>query len=104
MVGPILAEDARPLPSDINTFLDEASSSGHPAVYVSMGTLAMPTEEELVSMVRGLSALPNPVLWKLDSQMLPGKSGLNPAMSLSLVALALRHCCGTVTCRVLCVL
>lgn len=74
-----------------------------------MGTLAMPTEEELVSMVRGLSALPNPVLWKLDSQMLPGKSGLNPAMSLSLLlslvaTLALRHCCDTVTCRVLCVL
>ena len=105
MVGPILAEDAKPLPADINAFLDEALTSGHPAVYVSMGTLAMPSEEELLSMVRGLSALPNPVLWKLDSQMLPGKSGPNAAMSMSLLAtLALCHCLGVVTCRVLRVL
>ncbi|DBB07554.1 TPA: hypothetical protein ACH3X3_009010 [Trebouxia sp. C0006] len=76
MVGPILAEDAKPLPADINAVLDEALTSGHPAVYVSMGTLAMPSEEELLSMVRGLSALPNPVLWKLDSQMLPGNTTL----------------------------
>ena len=105
MVGPILAEDAKPLPPDISTFPDEALTSGHPAVYVSMGTLAMPSEEELLSMVRGLSALPNPVLWKLDSQMLPGKSGPNAAMSMSLLAtLALCHCLGFVTCRVLRVL
>ncbi len=105
MVGPILAEDAKPLPPNMNTFLDEALTSGHPAVYVSMGALAMPSEEELVSMVRGLSALPNPVLWKLDSRMLPGKSGPNVAMSLSLLAtLALCHCCGIVICRVLRVL
>ncbi len=105
MVGPILAEDAKPLPPDISTFLDEALTSGHPAVYMSMGTLAMPSEEELVSIVRGLSALPNPVLWKLDSQMLPGKLGLNIAMSTSLLAtLALCHCCGIVTGTVLRVL
>ncbi len=72
MVGAILAEDAKPLPADLSTFLVQGLSSGHAAVYVSMGTLAMPSEEELQSMVQGLSALPNPVLWKLDSQLLPG--------------------------------
>ena len=72
MVGPILAEDAKPLAQPLSDFLSQGQSSGHAAVYVSMGTLAMPTEAELRSMAEGLSALPNPVLWKLDEDFLPG--------------------------------
>lgn len=80
MVGPILVENAKPLPSALANFLDEALSSGHPAIYVSMGTLAMLSETELLSMAQGLSALSNSVLWKLDSQVLPGVSQPNSAL------------------------
>lgn len=72
MVGPLLAEEPKQLPTDLSNFLDQALSSEHPAVYVSLGTFVTPKEEELLSMVQGLSALPNPVLWKLDPQLLPG--------------------------------
>ncbi|DBA74190.1 TPA: UDP-glycosyltransferase-like protein [Trebouxia sp. C0004] len=72
MVGPILLEDAKPLPADLKTFLDKAVSSGLGAVYVSMGTLAVLSEDEVWSMAAALSALKNPVLWKLDRALLPG--------------------------------
>jgi len=47
MVGPILQEEAEPLPADLNTFLDKAMSSGLGAVYVSMGTLAVLSGDEV---------------------------------------------------------
>ncbi len=72
MVGPILQEEAEPLPADLNTFLDKAMSSGLGAVYVSMGTLAVLSGDEVRSMAAALSALKNPVLWKLDRALLPG--------------------------------
>ena len=72
MVGAILAQEPKPLHGDLREFLDQALSSPHPAVYVSMGTLAVLHQDELASMVQGLSALPNPVLWKLDVLLLPG--------------------------------
>ena len=72
MVGPLLAENAKPLPTDLAQFLDQGLPNGHPAVYVSMGTFARLTEDELSAMGSALSSLPNPVLWKLDPLDLPG--------------------------------
>lgn len=72
LVGPVLAEDAKPLASELNMFLESGLSQGLGAVFVSMGTLARMTDEEVHSMAAGLSALPNPVLWKLDSSYLQG--------------------------------
>ena len=73
MVGPILLDEAKALPADLQAFLDEGVSSPHAAVYASMGTLARLTEEEVQSMAAAFSALPNPVLWKLDRAFLPGR-------------------------------
>ncbi len=71
VVGPILAEEAKPLPADLDKFLSPGID-GHGAIYVSMGTLARLNAAELRSMAEALSALPNPVLWKLDKAHLPG--------------------------------
>ena len=72
MVGPILLEEAKPLPADLNVFLDKAMSTGRGAVYVSMGTLVVLSADEARSMAAALSALDSFVLWKLDSAHLPG--------------------------------
>lgn len=72
MVGPVLAQDARPLTPDLGAFLESGLAQGLGAVLVSMGTLARLTDEEVHSMAAGLSALPNPVLWKLDASYLQG--------------------------------
>ncbi len=72
MVGPILLEEAKPLPADLNIFLDKAMSTGRGAVYVSMGTLVVLSADEARSMAAALSALDSFVLWKLDSAHLPG--------------------------------
>lgn len=72
MVGPILLDEAKPLPADLQAFLDQGLTGQHGAVYVSMGTLARLSEEEVQSMAAALCALPNPVLWKLDRALLPG--------------------------------
>ena len=75
MVGPVLANPAMPLSEELSSFLESGMSTGHKAVYVSMGTLTAMFEPELHSMAQGLSALPNPVLWKLPSTDLPGMPG-----------------------------
>ena len=72
MVGPILLEEAKPLPADLKSFLDKAMSTGLGAVYVSMGTLVMLSADEARSMAAALSALQSFVLWKLDRALLPG--------------------------------
>jgi len=71
-VGPVLAEDANPVPADLAAFLNQGLPDGHAAIFVSMGTLARLSLEELTSMASALSRLPNPVLWKLDPGHLPG--------------------------------
>ena len=48
-------------------------AGGQGAVFVSMGTLARMNSDELHSLAQALTALPNPVLWKLDPAHLPGK-------------------------------
>ncbi len=70
-VGPILVQDAKPLSEDLQQFLDQGVSKGQYAVYASMGTLARLPEAELRSMAAAFSALPNPVLWKLDAKDMP---------------------------------
>ena len=72
MVGPILLDEAMPLPPDLQAFLDLGVSGPHPAVYANMGNLATLSGEEVQSMAAALSALPNPVLWRLDKNVLPG--------------------------------
>ena len=77
-MGPLLAETAKPLPADLAGFLDSGLSHGHPAVYVSMGTWARLTKDELTSMAEALSALPyNPILWKFDPVLMPGGLGMH---------------------------
>ena len=71
-VGPILARDPEPLPQELSSILEQGLAAGNAAVYVSMGTLGVLSEAEMRSMAKGLSALPNPVLWKMNSLDLPG--------------------------------
>ncbi|KAL0022994.1 hypothetical protein WJX79_004166 [Trebouxia sp. C0005] len=74
MVGPILAEAAQPLPSELSSFLDQGTVQGLAAVYVCMGSAGRLTQTQLHGMAQGLSALPNPVLWKLSKIDLPGNT------------------------------
>ncbi len=73
MVGPILAAPAQRLPAGLQAFVEQGIAEGHGAVYVSMGTAARLTEQELHSLAGTLSALPNPVLWKLSALDLPSE-------------------------------
>ncbi len=72
LVGPVLAQDSKPVTRELDSFLSQGLSQGHGAVFVSMGTLARMNRDELHSMAQALSALPNPVLWKLNPLHLPG--------------------------------
>ena len=74
MVGPILSEAAKPLPADLAAFVESGKASRHGAVYVSMGTAARLTAAELHSLSKSLSAIPNPVLWKLSDYDLPSEA------------------------------
>lgn len=68
----MLAQDSKPVTHELDSFLSQGLSEGHGAVFVSMGTLARINRDELHSMAQALSALPNPVLWKLNPLHLPG--------------------------------
>lgn len=72
----MLASPAKPLPDDLSAFLDSGMGEGHKAVFVSMGTLGALRDSELQSMARELSALPNPILWKLPAADLHGEPAL----------------------------
>ncbi len=81
MVGPILAEAAKHLPTDLKAFVQQGASEGHGAVYLSMGTAARLTKQELHSLRTSLASLPNPVLWKLAAVDLPGACLPDPVKS-----------------------
>ena len=91
MVGPVLAEDAKLLPSELSTFLKSGQTEGLGAIFVSMGTLARLSHEEACSMAHALSALPNPVLWKLDPLHLRGERLVCSARSTALQSSAHMH-------------
>ena len=69
----MLAEDSQALTADLSRFVESGMHEGHGAVFASLGTLAAITPEEVQAMATGLSALPNPVLWKLDSSYINGE-------------------------------
>ena len=84
MVGPILAEAAKHLPTDLTASVQQGISEGHGAMYVSIGTAARLTKQELHSLRTSLATLPNPVLWKVAAVDLPGGSlpvSLKPRLS-----------------------
>lgn len=91
MVGPVLAEDAKLLPSALSTFLESGQTEGLGAIFVSMGTLARLSHEEACSMAHALSALPNPVLWKLDPLHLRGERLVCSTRSTALQSSAHMH-------------
>ena len=66
-----MADKPKALPKELKAFLDQGLK-GPGAVYVSMGTLARMNAVQLQSMAGALSALTNPVLWKLNEAHLPG--------------------------------
>ncbi len=72
LVRPVLAQALKPVTQELDSFLSQGLSEGHGAVFVSMGTLARMNRDELHSMAQALSALSNPVLWKLNPLHLPG--------------------------------
>ncbi len=96
MVGAILADDAKPLPVDLRAFLEQGLAEGHGGVYVSMGTAARLTQQEMQSLSEALSALPNPVLWKVAAVQLP--SMLIPALSTCFACCLCPCCCLRLEC------
>ncbi len=52
--------------------MQQGAREEHAAVYVSMGTAARLTKQELYSLRTSLASLRNPVLWKLAAVDLPG--------------------------------
>ena len=72
LVGPILAEPAKPLSNELESFVQQGTAKGLGVVYVSMGSSACLSGDAVYSMAQGLSALPHPVVWKLSHQDLPG--------------------------------
>ena len=91
MVGAILADDAKPLPVDLKAFLEQGLAEGHGGVYVSMGTAARLTQQEMQSLSEALSVLPNPVLWKVAAVQLPSK--LIPVLSTCFAGCLCPCCC-----------
>lgn len=90
MVGAVMADDAKPLPADLTAFLEQNLAEGHGGMYVSMGTAARLTQQEMQGLSEALSALPNPVLWKVSAVQLP--SMLIPVLS-TCFACCLCPCC-----------
>ena len=73
VVGPTSVDVAKPLPTDLEAFLERGRAAQHGAIYISMGSVARLTEQELQSLADCVSALPNPVIWKLSALDLPSK-------------------------------
>ena len=84
MVGALNTAPGKPLPADLQRFLDQKLPSRHPtgrsevtgAIYVSVGTVVLLEEAEVLGLAANLAALDCPVLWKLSNAELPGDSSL----------------------------
>lgn len=85
MVGALNAAPGRPLPPDLQQFLDQnvpsqrmtGSSEVAGAVYVSVGTAVLLEEAEVLGLAANLASLERPVLWKISDAELPGKATLS---------------------------
>jgi UDP:flavonoid glycosyltransferase YjiC (YdhE family) len=75
MTGPMLPDDDNGLPGDLAAWLDE----GDPVVYVSMGTLARPTDDLLATLVAGLTSARFRALWPLRPEVRAGLPAALPA-------------------------
>ena len=73
VVGPTSVDVAKPLPADLEAFLERGMAAQHGAIYISMGSAAKLTKQELQSLADCVSAMPNPVLWKLSALDMPSK-------------------------------
>ena len=87
MVGALNTAPGKPLPADLQQFLDgELSSKPRQstnesqvakvagAIYVSMGTAVQMEAAEVMAMAANLAALDRPVLWKISNSELPGNA------------------------------
>ncbi|HLH30826.1 MAG TPA: glycosyltransferase [Terriglobia bacterium] len=64
MVGPMLADDVEPLPSEYQEWL----GNGSPVVYVNLGTVGSSPSEQLARMVTAFENLEYRVLWVLRNE------------------------------------
>ena len=88
MVGPLNVAPGQALPDDLQSFLDQQFPMAPPqvesrkpgAVFVSMGTVVLLTEAEILGMAANLAALNRPVLWKIGAAELPGDDTCTPQL------------------------
>lgn len=111
MVGALNTAPGKPLPANLQQFLDQKVPSSHPsgtfeeagAVYVSMGTAVHLLEPEIHALAANLAALNRPVLWKISNFELPGTHLNKPQMAmLILCPHDWRICVAYVMCRMFC--
>jgi len=63
-VGPFLPSPAKPLPKEVDEFMQEAGDGG--VILVSFGTVLEEVDEDLLQlMAKAFSKLPQKILWKL---------------------------------------
>jgi len=64
VVGPFLPSPAKPLPKEVDEFMQEAGDGG--VILVSFGTVLEEVDEDLLQlMAKAFSKLPQKILWKL---------------------------------------
>ncbi|BDA49332.1 UDP-glucuronosyltransferase 2A1 [Coccomyxa sp. Obi] len=73
-VGPLLPEPARPLPTDLEDFMNSAGGQG--VLLVATGTVATLGPKERLAMAATFAKLPLKVLWKLSKGEVPDEAAL----------------------------
>ncbi|BDA49333.1 UDP-glucuronosyltransferase 2A1 [Coccomyxa sp. Obi] len=74
MIGPILPEPARPLPADLEEFMEGAGNNG--VLLVAMGTIATLGLKERQAMAAAFAKLPARVLWRLSKSEVPNQNAI----------------------------
>lgn len=74
MIGPILPEPARPLPADLEAFMEGAGHNG--VLLVAMGTVATLGLKERQAMAAAFAQLPVHVLWRLSKSEVPDRDAI----------------------------
>ena len=62
-MGPFLPSPAKPLPNELDQFMQEAGDEG--VILVSFGSFMGGIEEEVSMMAEAFSKLPQKIIWKL---------------------------------------